>query len=209
MTYPEEFRREARARIVNAKAKAQKAFRDAQNDVPPFPLGAITRYVMTVFHAFAKEACALARAGVWGVDRVETEVSQWMYSTIIFAESEQGVDGFRFRRLLTDNGMAIRSDILALFKLENEWKLYEDELIEISDMQGGGSESLDSIPIRGHRAQVRDWMKKNGITSVSVAARRLAVSESTLKSIMTDRGRVRHSRETLERVLAQIKTIGG
>lgn len=206
MKYPDDFSREARARMVAAKVKAQRDFREAQNDAPPFPLGAVTRYVMSVVSAFCKEACSLARSGQWGVDRVEEEVSKWIYTTILFAESEQGVDGFRFRNLLTSNGMAVKSDILALFRLEPQWKSYEEDLIEISELQGSGHSAVpDSIPIRGHRAEVKTWMRKKDLASVKDAARHLGISESTLKSIMTSKGEIRHSKTTVESVIKKIR----
>jgi hypothetical protein len=139
---------------------------------------------------------------------VETEISKWIYSTILFAESEQGVDGFRFRSLLTGTGTTVKSEMLALFKCEPQWKLYEEELIEISDIQGSPSSTeSDPVPIRGYRAEVRGWMKQTGFTSVGDAARYLGVSESTLKSIMTSKGDIRHSRPTLDSVLMKVRSV--
>ena len=57
---------------------------------------------------------------------------------------------------------------------------------------------------RGYRAEVRAWMKREGISSVQKAAKKLAVSDSTLKSIMSNRGDVRYSPETLAEILAKI-----
>jgi len=61
-----------------------------------------------------------------------------------------------------------------------------------------------NVPLRGYRVQVRKWMRDHEIPSVRVAARRLGVSESVLKSIMTNKGKIRHSPETLEMVLKSI-----
>jgi hypothetical protein len=47
-------------------------------------------------------------------------------------------------------------------------------------------------------------MKREGISSVQKAAKKLAVSDSTLKSIMSNRGDVRYSPETLAEILAKI-----
>lgn len=57
---------------------------------------------------------------------------------------------------------------------------------------------------RGYRNEIRKWMADNEITSVDRAARRLNVSESILKSIMSSVGRPRYSAETLEDVLKKI-----
>lgn len=141
MTYPEDLSRSARARIVHAKIKARQVYLDSLSEPGAFPLGIMTRYVMTVFAAFAKEACDLARAGVWGVDRVELEISKWIYSTVLFAETDVGIQGERFQHFLNSNGMAIKSEILATFKQEPQWKQYEEELLEVSEIQGVGVET--------------------------------------------------------------------
>jgi hypothetical protein len=57
---------------------------------------------------------------------------------------------------------------------------------------------------KGYRAEVRAWMKREGISSVQKAARKLATSESTLKSIMSNKGGVRYSSETLAAILEKI-----
>jgi hypothetical protein len=57
---------------------------------------------------------------------------------------------------------------------------------------------------RGYRKEVRVWMQKNEIDSVKVAAHRLGVSDSVLKSIMATKGKVRYGHGTLQSVLEQI-----
>lgn len=51
---------------------------------------------------------------------------------------------------------------------------------------------------------MRAWMRNEGIRSVKKAAKELAVSDSTLKSIMSNRGDVRYSPETLTEILEKI-----
>lgn len=58
---------------------------------------------------------------------------------------------------------------------------------------------------RGYRNEVRQWMTKNGLETNAAAAKRLAVSTSTLKSIMSDKGKLRCSKKKLEEVLSKIK----
>ena len=47
-------------------------------------------------------------------------------------------------------------------------------------------------------------MKDHDIKSVLIASRHLGVSDTTLKSIMTDKGEVRYSQGTLKTVLKKI-----
>ncbi len=55
---------------------------------------------------------------------------------------------------------------------------------------------------QGYRAEVRQWMAREEVKTVAAAARRLGICQSTLKSIMSARGKRRYSEETLHRVLA-------
>ena len=57
---------------------------------------------------------------------------------------------------------------------------------------------------RGYRVEVLAWMKSEGIKTQAVAAKRVGVSETTLKSIMTTTGKTRYGDEALARVLNAI-----
>lgn len=48
-------------------------------------------------------------------------------------------------------------------------------------------------------------MARKQIQNVEQAARRLAVSKSTLKSIMSSEGQARNGKETLDRILKEIE----
>ena len=62
------------------------------------------------------------------------------------------------------------------------------------------------VPVsrKGYRAQVRAWMQRKQIRTVALAAKRLGVSESVLKSIMSSKGTPRYGQEKLQQVLAGI-----
>jgi hypothetical protein len=60
----------------------------------------------------------------------------------------------------------------------------------------------------GYRKHIRAWMKNEKLESVKAAAKKLAVSESTLKSIMSDKGELRCSEETLGNVLKKTGYVG-
>jgi hypothetical protein len=57
---------------------------------------------------------------------------------------------------------------------------------------------------RGYRCEIRQWMKNEQLGSVKGAARKLGISDSTLKSIMSDKGEKKYSDENLRRVLEKI-----
>jgi len=57
---------------------------------------------------------------------------------------------------------------------------------------------------KGYRAEVRQWMKRRGLCNLEMASKRLGVSTSTLKSIMSGKGKCRYGKRALESVLKQI-----
>ncbi len=57
---------------------------------------------------------------------------------------------------------------------------------------------------KGYRLEVREWMQQQGLTTLEQASRKLAVGLSTLKSIMSDKGKRRYGPRTLEVVLSKI-----
>ena len=65
-----------------------------------------------------------------------------------------------------------------------------------------------TAPRRGYRAEVMAWMAAREIKTIPIAATALAVSETTLKNIMSDKGTVRYSGNTLERILKEIRPKG-
>jgi hypothetical protein len=66
----------------------------------------------------------------------------------------------------------------------------------------GVAAAPSSAPARiGYRSHLKSWMKAKKLTSVRVAAKHLAISESTLKSIMSDKGDIRYGPDVLARIL--------
>jgi hypothetical protein len=56
----------------------------------------------------------------------------------------------------------------------------------------------------GYRAEIKAWMKANGIRSQARAAKRLNVSIDVLKSVMSSKGSLRCSAETQKEILKKI-----
>ena len=54
---------------------------------------------------------------------------------------------------------------------------------------------------RGYRTEVREWMMREEVRTLAQAAKRLGISLSALKSIMSVRGKPRYSEATLNRIL--------
>ena len=80
-------------------------------------------------------------------------------------------------------------------------------LLQVAEGQEAGAANADAKALaeperrRSYRAEVRQWMARENVKTVAEAAKRLGISESTLKSIMSARGARRYSAETLNRIL--------
>jgi hypothetical protein len=61
-----------------------------------------------------------------------------------------------------------------------------------------------TTPRRGYRTEVRHWMTREEISNLDLAAKRLGISLSALKSMMSKRGKRRYGDAALTRVLGVI-----
>ncbi len=74
----------------------------------------------------------------------------------------------------------------------------------VLEAEGNLSQPTRAATRRGYRAEIRAWMKAVGVKTNADAARRLAVSVDTLKSIMSTKGNKKYSDETRNSVLKKI-----
>jgi hypothetical protein len=58
---------------------------------------------------------------------------------------------------------------------------------------------------RGHRKEIQAWMRRKQIETIAEAAKRLGLSKSALKSIMSSKGKARYGPATLKRILEDIR----
>jgi hypothetical protein len=82
----------------------------------------------------------------------------------------------------------------------------DQQLLEKSLMpcENAAEAIAEPRPRRGYRTEVRQWMALQGVSTVEMAAKRLSISHSTLKSIMSGRGKRRYGDAALTRVLGSI-----
>ena len=106
------------------------------------------------------------------------------------------------------NGHSLPSNRLSDIELKNspEWEEYEDERLEVANLQAQGRRTgqAEPAPRRGYRVEVRAWMKNKDVDTTPQAAKTLGVGESTLKSIMSDRGEIKYGQSTLDKFLKNI-----
>jgi hypothetical protein len=84
--------------------------------------------MLSVFGAYAKEACELAQHGVWAAERSESECLKFL---------RQSAEDVR----VTDDG-EISSKLQAKIESSEEWKVYRSRLREVADAQARDGHSL-------------------------------------------------------------------
>jgi len=83
--------------------------------------------------------------------------------------------------------------------------LFPAEAAAVEARDSGDPEALAAPGRRrGYRQEIRRWMTQEKLRTLPAAARRLAISLSTLKSISSDRGKRRYGQANLIRILGII-----
>jgi len=205
MDYPRDFPNDLKPPVDAAIHTAEIAFIDAKELAGPrFQYEAerlILGYVEAVFFGFAVQAVEAVKQGAWTGERVRQALPKFL--------EDLGHRAYFDKH--PDPGAHHRAEYFST-TLRNEskswkgWRAIHKGLKQAAEQReasadGGGA----SMPKRGYRKQVQDWMEREQLETVEHAARRLRLSKSALKSIMSSKGKLRYSQATLERVLKEIE----
>jgi len=132
MEYPEEFSRQARARVEDEKTVASRVLEQAKQNLntsmwgPGLEIEALVRdYILRVFIVFVQEACKLGRKNLWTVDRVESESIEFLRWFTIKAWYEKGRDKLERQicSMVNDRGQ-IRSHVQRKYEKSAQWRQY-------------------------------------------------------------------------------------
>jgi hypothetical protein len=191
---------ELKSAIAKARIAADRRFRrevrkaNAAGSVNDQKLVALNRqWFWAVFLGFATGAHDIVRAGI-------REAAYFVDCWPVFYREAASAAGIKWDRPEVD----------AELKDSREWKKFESILRKAIDApvkrkQPVGKRKLAgsgvSKPVRrGWKPEIDQWRKPLGLT-IPQAADKLGVGESTLKNIMTSRGKRRYCAETLTNVL--------
>lgn len=209
---PKEFSGRARKNVVDAEIRAARTLGESPIDLKQFfeayrPTGnlqVLHQYVLPIFLAFAKETCAMSQQGdrPWYSDHIDRVVRGFLRQLISDAQFRYNLPNFPVVRMTTDFG-DIRHEVVSIIEQSEEWKAYQDLLLKVEHAPESGSPRLKRERV-GYRKEVLAWMTHQGFDSVEGAARRLGISKSALKSIMSDKGKTRYGADLLKRVLKEI-----
>jgi hypothetical protein len=150
--YPREFSVAARARIESARLRANRELEQARKEHPPddlttsrWDLCALYVYILNIFRAFTREACGLGKKRVWGVDYIRSQADEFLRKLTIQANFEKGLDRFRDRTSsLTEGCGDLKQAVKAAFEKSEEWKEYENELLEVAELQATPEATADA-----------------------------------------------------------------
>ncbi len=157
--YPEEFSRQARARIEAERLKARKQLKQQRNQVPwsggylPRPADEknLRKYILRVFLVVAQEMCKLGLQGLWTVDRIRPEVEEFLRRFTIKAHSDEGYDK-QGRKLeeMTDYYGSIKEEVWWAFKESAEYHQFEQELLAVAEQHARHSpQARDEAEVTG------------------------------------------------------------
>lgn len=157
-----------------------------------------------MFFAFGDQACEAARQGVWSGEKTRIELQKYLdrVATAVYFAACPTV----FRAASSVGDRRSIDGLIGVVCSCDEWLELQKKLQKVAEEKI--SQSTPTSPVlpqrRGYRQEVRAWMMRKEFTSVKIAAKSLGVSESTLKSIMSDRGYQRYGRDRLDAVLKKI-----
>ena len=194
----------------------------------------VRRHIFSVVFAFAHEAIRAARKGLWQTDNIQSNVKEYGERLIEQARRDmcQYDSGYSFQRVQVEVSHFHREAWQGIEGSER-WVKFLIEVAEVAELQartaGASNQAVGervmpnpsadlmaksdsrqhqthatSQTRKGYRTEVRDWMKRVNLDTVEQAARKLGVSEATLKSIMSDKGKPRYGKEKLNQVLRVI-----
>jgi len=148
MDYPREFSQQACARVVAAQLKASQRLEQLKALKPPeewtkglrlFDQGAFYSYILSVFLAFAREACKLGDEGLWGVDRISSKADEFLQTVAVEAYYEKGHDrnGQRFPEITDHFTGGLLPEVTQALKDSDEWRQFETDLLAVAKKQVG------------------------------------------------------------------------
>jgi hypothetical protein len=143
--FPKDFSREAKSAVIMAEVDASRTVAESAQKLsaqrlahggPVNKEAIIFQYIMTVFYAFAREACYLGLAREWSIDVVDREAREFLRLTAIHARARYR-HRFHFREITSNYDGSLLPEIQATFESTEEWRQYQDDLLTVGRLQHG------------------------------------------------------------------------
>jgi hypothetical protein len=207
MEYPRDFPEHLKRPVDAVIHAAEIAFIDEKQAVAPsrFEYEAqrlIFRYVEAVFFGFAAQAVQAGKEGRWNGERIRRALDEFLD----YLAHRACFD--KYPNLSGHQSEWFKRDLKTASKDWVGWRAVHEGLRQVAELRALPAEDASipsfNTPRRGYRKEIREWIAREELDNLDQAARRLALSKSALKSIMSSTGRLRCSMETLNRVLKEI-----
>ena len=156
MNFPSDFPAYAQAAVIAEQVKASASFNAALNrPAPTSPFShseqehvtaLAKKYVLRIFGTFAHQACELGQGVIWTATRVDDASREFLRHLAIDVRVEFGE--LPIRKMITDMGY-ITSAVWQEFTTSPEWKKYQEELLEVAELQTRSSGQKKPTPALG------------------------------------------------------------
>src|ERR1019366_1307540 len=90
------------------------------------------QYIMSIFAAFANEACVLGRSGIWTADRIDREARQCLRLTAIEARNKYSGRADLHIPKVTDEVGNIDRPVMEHLETYPEWQRFQSKLLEVA-----------------------------------------------------------------------------
>jgi hypothetical protein len=145
MTFPGDFPEHSQSAVIAARVRAAALMEDQLSYLPSSPsksrqLGNLGRfYGLQILAVFAKEACALGMERVWTTRQIDLAVLEFMRHLAIDVRSEYSHLGVP--SIIGSLG-SIDSAAIHELKSSDEWKAYQNSLLEVAEFQAKPAASI-------------------------------------------------------------------
>lgn len=202
MDYPTGFPEHLKRSVDTVIANAEADFVDARQQLRALHFSKELEnigidFIETVIFGFGEQVCEAVKQGHVNGEMARSQMEVFLHAVVVKTYFEK----CRTRDGSPDGSSRFIDEAKLHIKGCKKWAKYQRALADAlgKSAQGGKVKRV------GYRRHILAWMKRQQVQDRDQAARRLGISMSTLKSIMSDKGRARYGDETLQRVL---KTIG-
>ena len=145
MDYPTEFDATARAKIVVVEIESNRKVLDQLTNDPGGGLHidgtsfyrsdlVVFLYVLNVFKAYAAEACALGRSGIWGADKIDSESRKVLKRIALEAQAKYHPRSDFILTPMVEVGSIVPA-VMEFFERCPQWQEYQTDLLEVAKFQ--------------------------------------------------------------------------
>jgi hypothetical protein len=160
--YPSEFSPSARDRVEKEKIRAYRDLLPASSyDIKQKDQDSVSKCVMRIFLAFAKEVCALQENANWTLDRIDRESLEFLRRltiTVVY-DKAPSLD----RSWISNWDGSLAPEVVRRFTELPEWRKYEDLKLAADAQQVEADREMAPKPAIDIDRAIASWKRMHGI----------------------------------------------